>query len=422
MPRKGLHRLYYMDNRIWMLVPLSLLFLLSQFYRASSAVIASELMHDLSLTAVNLGFLSSVFFYAFALIQIPMGAAMDLFGAKRLILGLSFLGIIGAVTFALAGSFPVAVLGRALLGVGMACALMGTFKLLTIWFPPDTFATISGLFLSIGSLGNIGATAPLAMAVDWMGWRKTFLMIALFQLLITIWIYLVVQDRPKRDQQGEVSPTHPLRLWRQSLEGIGQVIGLPSFWLIALAAFIRYGTYISIAGLWAGPYLESVYHLPMIDRGKLLMAFPIGFIVGSPIIGVLSDRVFKSRKWVVVGALSLYGVFILPMIGFLPHLSLTLMVAIFFGIGFFIAFNPLLYANIKELLPSSLSGTAMSAVNFFTMMGAAFFQHSMGAIIDSLSTPQGQLTAGSFSFAFGFCFVAAALGTVAYLFVKEIRP
>jgi len=86
-----------MGKRIWMLLPLSLLFFLSQFYRATSAVIASELMRDLSLTAEDLGFLSSIFFYAFALIQIPMGASMDIFGAKRLILFLSSVGIVGAI-------------------------------------------------------------------------------------------------------------------------------------------------------------------------------------------------------------------------------------------------------------------------------------------------------------------------------------
>jgi MFS family permease len=84
-------------------------------------------MRDLSLTAENLGFLSSVFFYAFALIQIPMGAAMDIFGAKRLIFFLSSVGIVGAIIFALANSFPVALIGRALMGVGMACALMGPY-------------------------------------------------------------------------------------------------------------------------------------------------------------------------------------------------------------------------------------------------------------------------------------------------------
>ena len=73
-----------MGTGVWMLLPLSLLFFLSQFYRATFAVIASELIRDLSLTAEDLGFLSSVFFYAFAIIQIPMGASIDIFGAKRL--------------------------------------------------------------------------------------------------------------------------------------------------------------------------------------------------------------------------------------------------------------------------------------------------------------------------------------------------
>ena len=97
-----------MDKKIWMLSPLAMLFLLSQFYRVTSAVIASELMHDLSLTAKDMGLLSSVFFYAFALVQIPMGAAIDLFGARRLMLFLSTLGIVGAVVFALSNSFLLA--------------------------------------------------------------------------------------------------------------------------------------------------------------------------------------------------------------------------------------------------------------------------------------------------------------------------
>jgi len=406
-------------KRIWMLVPLSLLFLFSQFYRSSSAVIASDLMHDLSLRAADLGLLSSAFFYAFALVQIPMGAAMDLFGAKRLILLLSLLGIGGAVTFALANSFPMAVLGRVLLGLGMACALMGTYKLLTIWFPPDTFATMSGFVLSIGTLGNVFATAPLAMAVNWLGWRKVFLFIALIHLLIAIWIYLGVSDRPEGKDGGE-DRMHEKGLWKESMEGIRKVLQLPSFWFIALAAFVRYGTYISIAGLWAGPYLEVVYGLPLVDRGRTLMAFPIGFIVGGPIFGFLSDRVFNSRKKVTTIGMLLFTLFIFPLIGFFP-LSTHLLLVIFFGIGLFSSCGQVMYANIKELLPSSIAATAMTAVNFFTIGGGAFFQHIMGAMIDRFPLSQGQLSSEAFSFAFGLCFAAAALGSVAYLFVEEKR-
>jgi len=410
-----------MGKRIWMLFPLSLLFFLSQFYRATSAVIASELMRDLCLTAENLGFLSSVFFYAFALIQIPMGATIDIFGAKRLILFLSSLGIVGAIIFALANSFPVALTGRALMGVGMACALMGPYKLISIWFPSHAFATISGLILSIGTLGSIVATAPLAFAVNWIGWRKAFLLIALIHLFIVFWIYIAVKDSPDEYQAGNKLNLHKKGWVKESMDGILSVLRLPSFWLIASAAFVRYGTYISIAGLWAGPYLEHIYHIPLVERGKILMLFPVGFLLGGPILGFLSDRVFRNRKFVALLAMCFYTIFFFLLTSFFPTPSLIMIAGIFFWIGFLTSCGNVMYANIKELLPNSISGTAMSAVNFFTMAGAGVFQHVMGISIDRFSLHQAQLPLEAFSFAFGLCFVSAALGTVAYLFVKEVH-
>jgi sugar phosphate permease len=362
-----------------------------------------------------------VFFYAFALIQIPMGAAMDIFGAKRLILFLSSLGIVGAIIFALANSFPVALVGRALMGVGIVCALMGTFKFISLRFPLRAFATISGIILSIGTMGNITATAPLVLAVDWIGLRKTFLLIALVHLFFTFWIYVAVRDSPEEYERLDTSSFKEESWVKESLDGVISVLRLPSFWLIALAAFVRYGTYISIAGLWAGPYLEHVYHISLVERGKMLMLLLIGFLIGSLLICLIPDRVFKNRKTVAVLAMSFYTIFVFPLIGFLPTASLIMMAGIFFCIGFLNSASMVLYANIKELLPSSISGTAMSAVNFFTMAGAGFLQQVMGVGIERFSLEQGQLPREAFSYAFGLCFIAASLCALAYFFVKEVR-
>ena len=344
---------------------------------------------------------------------------MDTFGAKRMILFLSSVGIVGAVLFAVAHSFPIALIGRALTGIGMACALMGPYKLISLWFPPHAFGTISGIILAVGTLGGIVATAPLAFAVTWIGWRGSFLLIALIHLSITIWIYGAVQDSPDEYQQENISDLQNKNWIKVSLNGVLSVLRLPSFWLIAVAAFVRYGTYISIAGLWAGPYLEYVYTIPLIERGKILMLFPVGYLLGGPILGYLSDRMFKNRKSVALLAMSFYAIFLFPLTGFFPTPSLIMIAGIFFFIGFLTSCGNIMYANIKELLPGSISGTAMSAVNFFTMAGAGVFQHVMGIAIDTFSLNQMQLPPDAFSFAFGLCFVTAALGTVAYLFVKE---
>jgi MFS family permease len=410
-----------MDKRILMLIPPSLLFVLSQFYRTSSAVIASDLVRDLSLTPQDLGLLSSVFFYAFALVQVPMGMAIDKFGAKRVMLFLSCVGLVGVGSFAFADSFLMAMVGRALIGAGMACALMGTFTFISTWFPSRAFTTISGVIISIGMLGSIGATAPLAFAVDWVGWRKAFLLIALVHLAITMWIFKGVEDSSGEPESSNTRSVGSNDRSNVAIKDIIAIFLLPSFWLISLAAFVRYGTFISISGLWAGPYLEHIYRISLVERGKTLMFFPVGAIIGGPIFGILSDRVSKDRRTVATAAMFFYTLCIFPLVGFMTSFSAGMLAVGFFLIGFAESFSPILYANIKELLPGSVTGTAMSAVNFFTMAGAGFFQHIMGIMIERFSIQEGQLPPEAFSFAFGLCFIAAAAGAVGYLFVKSIR-
>lgn len=400
----------------WMFVPLGLLFLLSQFYRNSSAVIAVDLMHDLQLDALSLGFLSSIFFYAFAFVQLPMGAAMDMFGAKKTLVFLGIVGLIGAVIFAGAHTLYVALLGRALIGVGMACALMGTFKLLINWYPRNAFGTASGLILSVGTLGVIAATAPLAEVVSRVGWRGAYFGMAAAHLLIIIWIVLKVRETPGIPENR--MSNYPGSEMVASKRDFLLVFKHPSFWLIAAASYVRYGTYGAISGLWAGPFLREVYKFPLVKTGGYLLAFPLGFILGGPMIGYLSDRILKNRKRVVVLGLAGYSLMMAPLcIGSrsLPHL---LLLSLFAGMGFFTSAGGIMYANIKELLPKRISGLAMTGVNFFTMMGAATFQHGIGAFIKHLSGST-LMTPHAFYWGFRLCFIASLIGVVCYLFVRE---
>ena len=153
-------------------------FFLSQFYRSTNAVIAPQLIADLRLDTEDLGLLSAAFFYAFGLAQIPITVFLDRIGARAMMTGFSLLGIAGALVFSWADSLATGILGRALLGVGMACNLMGTLKLLTLWFDPLRFATLSGIVLAVGTLGNMAATSPFVLLVDWVGWRQAIQVLA----------------------------------------------------------------------------------------------------------------------------------------------------------------------------------------------------------------------------------------------------
>jgi len=403
---------------IWMFVPLGLFFLLSQFYRTSSAVIAIDLMRDLRLNAQTLGLLSSIFFYAFALVQLPMGAAMDLFGAKRILVLLALIGFAGAVLFASARNLGMALAGRALIGIGMACGLMGTLKLLVNWYPENAFGTASGVILSVGTLGVIAATAPLAEVVARVGWRAAFYGMAACHLAIVVWIVLKVREAPEKSRPGDATAHKGITEEAASMRDFLLVFKHPSFWLISATTFVRYGTYVAISGLWAGPFLRKVHQFSLIKSGDYLLAFPLGFILGGPIIGYISDKILKSRQRVVLFGMMGYSLMMLPLCVAARSVPDWVLLVSFAGMGFFTSSGGIMYANIKELLPRRISGLAMTGVNFFTMMGAATFQHGIGAFIKRLSGTT-VLTPQAFSWGFRLCFIASVIGVVCYFFVRE---
>jgi len=184
-------------SRRWLIFAISTsLFFISQFYRVSNAVIAPMLIQDLSLDTEGLGLISASFFYAFALTQIPISLFLDKIGPRNLMTALSAIGILGAVVFSRADSLALGMTGRVLLGAGMACNLMGTFKLLTLWFSPRKFATLMGVVIAIGTVGNMVATTPLVVLVENIGWRAGFQLIAAINLLLSLVFYVVVCDPP----------------------------------------------------------------------------------------------------------------------------------------------------------------------------------------------------------------------------------
>ena len=225
-----------LDNktRRWLIFAIaSSLFFLSQFYRVSNAVIAPQLIQDLSLDTKAIGLLSASFFYAFAITQIPISLLLDKLGPRIMMTALSVIGVIGAVIFSLADSLTIGVVGRALLGVGMACNLMGPYKLFSLWFSPRVFATLAGIFVAFGSLGNMIATTPLVILVEQVGWRFGFQLVAFISLILTFLFFIIVRDRP----QQSTSPSEPAATSMntgQAIRNLRVLFRQKDYWIISL--------------------------------------------------------------------------------------------------------------------------------------------------------------------------------------------
>ncbi|WP_319521950.1 MFS transporter [uncultured Desulfosarcina sp.] len=363
--------------RRWIIYFIScLLFVFSQFYRSSIAVITPNLVNELHFDPEELGLISAAFFYSFAAMQIPVALYLDRVGPRLLMTALSLLAAAGAIVFAYGNSSEVLIVGRILLGIGMSCNLMGPLKLVTTWFSPVYFATLSAIFVSVGTAGNIMAATPLVWFTNQFGWRTTFILFALCNLLITILFFSVAKDSP------EGKPAKHPKEKSARLSGftndIMQLFYRKDYWLISMGTFFRYGIYASVQALWAAPFLMTVLGFSQLMTGNLLFAMSIGMIIGSPICGWISDRVLLSRKNVVIAGLAV-------MAGILIVLSLLskgvwtfIIFALFFGFGFSSGSGQIMYAHIKERMPLKNAGSAMTGINFFTMIGGAFFLHGIG--------------------------------------------
>jgi sugar phosphate permease len=401
--------------RRWAVFNLSAsLFVISQFYRVSNAVIAPELQHDLALSAESLGFLSAMFFYAFAAAQIPLALFLDRLGSRLTMSVLSLIGATGAFIFAFSETVALAVVGRALLGLGMAANLMGSMKLFTQWFSTREFATVSGILFALGALGNMLASTPLAFLVGAVGWRNSFVLIGILTIVCSVAFFIFVRDTPP----SEGVATSPEADAGSISRNLKLLLSRREYWLISIGTFIRYGVFVAIQGLWAGPYLIYGIGLSAVEAGNFLLVLNIGFLIGSPVSGWLADRALGSPRIVALLGLAVMGsVMLLLSTGWID-MHLWFLGACFFMLGAFSAFGFMMLAHIKVVMPTAMTGMAITGVNLFTMLGAALYMQIIGKILDVLGSVD-QFSAADFHRVFFVAFVSLAFAFFVYLPTRD---
>ena len=389
------------------------------FYRVSNASIAEELVRDLGLDAETLGILGGAFFYSFALLQIPMGPLLDRIGPRFVVTLFALIGGSGALLFALGESFIVALLGRILTGAGMASILMGGLKVLALRFPPERFATLMGVLLTIGALGSILAASPLAYFTSTIGWRMTFLLAGTATSILAFLVFWVLGPKPGRGQDASVSSLPELKIG--VFQSLRMVSGSLVFWQIGAVCFFRYGTLVGLQGLWLGPYLMDIKGYSSILAGNLLLLLAAGTTLGYLVSGMITDRIARPVKSVVLWGISLYALTLFPLVGAFEIQKPYWYAFILFFTGFFSSFGLLTFSHIKELFPIAISATVISWVNFFSMAGAAVFMPALGRVIQSFHGSGHSYPAEAYHLSFLICFFCMACSLIFYAFSRTAK-
>ncbi|MGD9307411.1 MAG: MFS transporter, partial [Desulfobacterales bacterium] len=279
-----------------------LCYVLVFFHRLCPAVIALDIQSSFGISGTLLGVLGSAYFYSYAIMQLPTGLMADSWGPRKTVSVFIVLAGIGSILMGVAPSLSVAIMGRILVGLGVATVFVCNFKLLSEWFNTRQFVIMGGVFMAMGGIGALFSSAPLAWVSNLIGWRMTLVAVGIVSLLIAALVYIFVRDRPSEMGLPAISADPNQSSTAEEiglLQGMKMVVISGRFWPVAIWSFCAIGMSFAVGGLWGGPYLMQVYGLSKAAAGGVLSTFALALILGSPTLSWLANRF--GRKSVLMG-------------------------------------------------------------------------------------------------------------------------
>jgi MFS family permease len=396
---------------------LSVMFALGQLNRSAGSVISPVLNEELALGASRLSIITGVLFLAQGLMQLPAGILLDRYGPRRTIPNLSALAAVGLFVFALSAGWSGLVAGRALIGIGFAAVMSGTYVLFTRWVPPDQFSTVSGRFLFIGGAGGLIATTPLALAIDLFGWRATFFWMGIATLATCVLTYAFVRDTPGTDNKASAVPS--ASLW-EIATGLGAVLRNRAIWPMLLVGLCIYAPSQILLGIWAGPFLQDIHGLEAIERSHILLAMALCINTGALIMGPLERR-FDARRGVVLASMGLIAL-LFAILAAVAYASLWQTIAIFVAVSLVSPFYIVVMSHAQAMFPRGAAGRALTSVNMCASSGIFFVQNLTGIAIDAVPHASGTASLDGYRLVFLIMAAMFALATLVYSRTPEIRP
>lgn len=361
----------------WLMFGLGALFYFYEYLlRVSPSVMTTELMTNYHINAAQLGHLTAFYYYIYAPMQMPVGMLMDRYGPRKLLSFAALCCAVGAHMFIATDSLLVAAIGRFLVGFGSAFAFVGVLKLATLWLPSDKFAIASGVNMAIGTIGGMVGDIGLTKLVQEVGWRETSYEEAIFGGLLTVLLFLVLRDGPKGSHH-ELPRTHTH--FGDVFKGFYKIIRSPQIWINGMVGCLMYVSTAAFTELWGIPYLKQVHHLTPEVAATTISSVFLGWAIGGPIVGFISDRTRKRVLPMTIG--SAVGAILISVVFYVPNLPLPALMTVFFFFGLFSSAQVICFAVGREISPSRSAGTAVALTNMFVMLSGVIFQPLVGLLL-----------------------------------------
>lgn len=357
-------------------LPLSGLNFLNQAARTLIATIGPLLALEFSLSATELGLLSATFFFSYALAQLPVGLALDLYGVGRVQRTLALVAAVGFAICALSDGVIGLGVGRFVTGIGISVGMIAMLTAHSQWVPRHRVAAMTGLGVFVASFGGLAATLPAHRITEILGWRGVFWILAAIAVVMASWIAISVRDppgnRPVRKSLG------------RSIAEFGTVFVHGSFLRFAPAIALLSGMTFTYGGLWAGPWLRDVGGFEGDTRAILLMAYMAGMTAGSLLTGQCASWL-QRRGWdaMTVPYAAMAGLWVVQILLIIvPSFHPVAIGTIWFAFAFLSAAGPAGYAAVGQRFGPELAGRIGTALNFAMLVLVFFLQNVIGWILD----------------------------------------
>jgi MFS family permease len=387
-----------------------------QINRSGGAVMATELMASRGYRPAEVGAIIGSMFLASAVVQLPAGVLYDRYGPRVMLSTMNVIAVVGLVLFAFAASVPGLTLARALIGLGHGTVIAGIYLLAVAWVPVDRVATVAGTVIGMaGGVGALLSTTPLAIILGNFGFTVMFAALAVLTLAFSAAILLVVRDEP--DAGEGRAPRATEGIW-QSLRGLWEVATDRNLIPIYIMGSCFTAPFLTIGGLWAGPYLRDVYGMSGTQSSYVLFAMMLALYLGYMSYGPL-DRIFNTRKWVVLGGVVAMLLCLLPLAA-VPAMPLAVTVSLLVAFAFCSPFYVTLASHCRGFVPIHRVGRALACINLTGLVSVFILQAIAGVLVERAAGEGGDGAASGYRLVFAMVACVLIVTAAVYTRVRDV--
>ncbi len=399
------------------------------FIRVTPNAILDDLQKDLDATPGTIATAMSVYLWVYAPMQLLVGVLFDRYGTKYIVSTAAMVCGVGCIIFSQADGLVAAGIGRGFIGIGSAFAFVGAVYVATVWFSPSRLALITGITVGAGMIGDSIGQLPIAELVAVSSWQQVVLVSGVVGIGLGFVMLFVIPRRPAwfHEQFKDEQVDQP-----GLARSLASVLRNRQIWLIGCISAILYLPISILAALWGTSYLEKTMDIEADQASTLITALLIGFMIGCPIVGRISDTLHARKAPLIIGAVG--GCITMGLFLFAGSLNMSSMLFLMFIMGLCTSTQSITFAVAIEISPRELAGTAVGVCNFITMMVAAGLQNAIGWALNTLvsdsSGPHApgsahsyeHVTAGDFMIAMAIIPILFVASIGLCLILKRSRP